>query len=154
MVELHQLTDAELARLWAEVMTELRARDLVRSANNPVADFSERIAADRLSLTLVENKSAKGFDAVDSSGQRYQIKGRRLTPQNGSRQLSAIRDLGDQQFDFLVAVIFDQWLRLAEMWKIPHHVVEPHARYSKHVRAHLLNAKGPVLSHPDVVRVD
>ncbi len=152
-MNLSKVSDAELARLWAEVMIELRARDLVRSANNPVADFAERIAADHLGLTLVDNKSAKGYDAVDSAGRRYQIKGRRITPQNQSRQLSAIRDLADRQFDFLVAVIFDQWLQLIELWKIPHHLVEPHARYSNHVRAHLLNAKGPILAHPDVEQV-
>ncbi len=37
---------------------------------------------------------------------RYQIKGRRITRDNPSRQLSALRDLAKDNFDFLAGVLF------------------------------------------------
>ena len=44
-----------------------------------------------------------GYDAVDAAGCRYQIKARRLTPQNKSRQLGVVRKLEQTEFDYLIA---------------------------------------------------
>ncbi len=51
-MDLAQLSDANLLALWADVMAELKSRDVIRSANNPVADYAERLVADRLGLAL------------------------------------------------------------------------------------------------------
>ena len=83
-------TVSDLLRLYTEVLEELRRRGVTRSSNNPVADYTEHIVAAKLGLKL-SNNSASGFDALDADGRRYQIKGRRLTPQNPSTELSAIR---------------------------------------------------------------
>ena len=85
-----QRTDEEVGQVWARAMRELRNRDLIRSWNNPVADFAERLAAKELGLTLAP-PVAQGYDATDTAGVRYQIKSRRLTPENKSRQLGVIR---------------------------------------------------------------
>src|SRR3982751_1460271 len=47
--------------LFARVMDELRRRGLVRSSNNPVADYAEHLAAAALDLTLA-GKSDFGYD--------------------------------------------------------------------------------------------
>jgi hypothetical protein len=150
-VDLEDVSDAEVVLLWAQVMDEMQKRGLVRSANNPVGDFAEGVAAERLGLSLVDDKAARGFDAVDEVGRKYQIKGRRLLKPNASRQIGAIRDIEEGLFDFLVVVIFDRWLAVQEIWKIPHDLVEKYASYSNHVRAHILHAKGALLQHEDVV---
>ena len=116
------MSDDELARAWARCMRQLRNRDLVRTANTPVGDYAERICCDRFNLTRL-GFSEKSIDAVDANGIRYQIKARRLTPENPSRQLGAIRDVEKQTFDTLLAVFFNGDLKLREIWSIPHTVV-------------------------------
>jgi hypothetical protein len=146
------LSDQDLVALWAATMTELRRRELVRSSNNPVADIAESLAAKMLGLTL-EGQSTAGYDAVDDSGVRYQIKARRLTAHNTSRQLSFLRNLDSQPFDVLLALIFDDGLQLQEMWKIPHSVIHKYARWSAHANAHILTVRGPLLLDPAVERI-
>ena len=96
----HQ-TDSELLATYSELMEELRQRKVIRTSNNPVADYAEKVAIESLNLSAV-NKEQKGFDAVDSQGRKYQIKGRRLTRHNASRQLGVIRNLNQRLFDYLI----------------------------------------------------
>ena len=125
--DLHSMKDPELLKLYAELMGELRRREVIRTSNNPVADYAEKIVVDRLKLKRA-SKEAKGYDATDQEKKKYQIKGRRITNYNKSRQLSVIRNLRNDLFDYIVAVIFDEVFNVLEMWKIPRSVVE---RYSK-----------------------
>jgi hypothetical protein len=127
LLELNQLlrdmNDAELAKTWARCMRMLRVRDLVRTANTPVGDYAERVCCDLFGLER-KGFSEKSVDAVDAEGVRYQIKGRRLTPENRSRQLSAIRDIEQEPFDVLLAVFFNEDLDVQEIWSIPCEVVK------------------------------
>jgi hypothetical protein len=59
-------------------------------------------------------------DATDVAEVRYQIKGRRLTPHNNSRQLGALRELPAQGFDVLAAVLFQEDYRILRAALIPH----------------------------------
>jgi hypothetical protein len=95
---------ADLLALHAAIMEELRARNVLRSENNPTGDLAEYLFCAAFGWTQ-ENNSAKAFDATGEDGTRYQIKGRRIHRRNGSRQLSAIRD--PNGFDILAAVLFD-----------------------------------------------
>lgn len=52
----------QLLKLYADVLVELKKRNVVRSSNNPVSDFCEWLVADSLGLTLQPN-STSGFDA-------------------------------------------------------------------------------------------
>jgi hypothetical protein len=120
---LRDMNDAELAKAWARCMRMLRVRDLVRTANTPVGDYAERICCDRFKLKRM-GFAEKSIDAVDAKGIRYQIKGRRLTPENHSRQLSPIRDIEQEPFDVLLAVFFNEDLDVQEIWSIPCEVVK------------------------------
>jgi len=75
-------------------------------------------------------------DAVSPDGVRYQIKGRRITPQNGSRQMSAIRDLQGSNFDFLAAVLFDQDYSILRAAIIPIEVVVARATFVPRTNSH------------------
>lgn len=138
-----------LLRLFAETLEELRRRKIVRSSNNPVADYAERIAAHALQLRLV-GKSGAGHDGEDVSGGRYQIKGRRITPHNDSRQLSFMRNLDAKPFDYLVGIIFDAEFRIHRACVVPFDVVQKRAAFSKHVNAHRLLLRDEVWSVPGV----
>lgn len=117
------LSDEELAKAWARCMRAMKDRGLVRTANTPVGDYAERICCSRFDLDR-SGFSEKSIDAVDANGVRYQIKGRRLTLDNRSRQLGAIRDIADGPFDVLLAVFFDEDLDVEEIWSIPYEVVK------------------------------
>lgn len=146
-IDLAELDDQAVIRLWGNAMRELRRRDLIRSSNNPVADLAERAAADHLKLTL-QPKSNRGYDAVDEAGQRYEIKSRRVTAANRSRQLGQLRNLEQRPFDYLVAVIYDEEVQLTELWKVPVDHVLACSTYRQHVNAHVAHAKGALLQPP------
>ncbi len=147
MVRLQQLSkmeDQELLKLFSTLMEELRGRELVRSSNNPVADFAERTAAEHMNLNRL-SKEERGYDAIDANGKKYQIKGRRVTKHNTSRQLGVIRNLEEKLFDYLVAVIFNEDFSVNEIWKIPYRFVKEHSRFSKHQNGHILIARSASL---------
>src|SRR5664280_1734250 len=103
---LNNFAAKELLCLFGSILDELQSRGIVRTSNNPVSDYTEWLVSQRLGLTLCGN-SEKGFDSTDKNGVKYEIKARRVTPENPSRQLSAIRNLDGKHFDFLVAVVYD-----------------------------------------------
>src|SRR5947209_19019769 len=82
-IDLTKLASAELLALFDGVLVELRARGLVRSSNNPVADYAESLVAKALGLQL-ETKSTTGDDAIAPTGTKYEVMGRRPTPANPS----------------------------------------------------------------------
>lgn len=148
-MNLIELNPKQLLQLQADATNELRRRNIVRTQNNPLGDYTEWLVAQSLNLDLANNSKA-GYDAVDINGVKIQIKGRRITPKNKSTQLSAIRNLQEKDFDELIAVIYDEHFNVSEAVSIPHAVVTEHATYRKHVNAHILFIKGPVLSDPRV----
>ena len=113
MTKLERLPTSDLFALYARTIEELRRRGVTRSGNNPVSDYAEYLCARALKLTLVA-KSTKGYDALDASGARYEIKGRRITPHSASRQLGVLRELDEKPFDYLAAVLFREDF---QVWK-------------------------------------
>ena len=142
-------TDQQLLGLYSELMGEMRTRGIVRSSNNPVADYTENLVSKSLGLELA-GQSTSGHDAVDASGLRYQIKGRRLTPQNPSTQLSAIRNLQSNPFDLLAAVVFNPDFSVSYAALIPIDVVKELSRYTEHTNSHTFLFKRVVLEDPRV----
>ena len=151
-MNLAQLSEKDLLRLHASVIDELKKRGVVRTKNNPVGDYTEWLVAKALRLHLA-GKSEAGCDATDSKGLRYQIKGRRVTPDNPSRQLSAIRNLDAKEFDVLAAVILDANYDVTDAVLVPHEVIGQYATYRKHVNAHVLHLRGGILNDPRVKKI-
>ena len=115
------LKPPELLALHAKIGDELRTRGITRSSNNPTGDLAEYLFC-RAFGWQQGGKSQANVDAVSADGVRYQIKGRRITQFNSSRQLSAIRDLGGGHFDFLAGVLFDEDYSIMRAAIIPHAV--------------------------------
>lgn len=149
LLDLTKLTIAELLVAHGAVLGELRQRNVIRSNNNPTGDYTEWLVSTKLGLTL-ETNATKGFDATDSQGLRYQIKGRRVTPENRSTQLSAIRNLDGKDFDFLVAVVFDANWQVHHAAKIPHQTISLLATFRPHVNGHIMHLHPAVFANPDV----
>ena len=71
--DLNQMAVADLLRLFSRVLDELRSRGVVRSTNNPVADYAEYLVIKALDLRAAP-KSTKGYDAVDANERKYKVK--------------------------------------------------------------------------------
>ena len=146
---LADLTITELLEAHSAVLAELRNRGVLRSSNNPTGDYTEWLVAEGLGLRLNKN-SEKGYDATDADGVKYQIKGRKLSPSNSSTQLGVIRDLDKQEFDFLIAVVFETDWQVKCAVKIPHAVLEGLAKHRKHVNGHVLHVRPSLFEIPRV----
>jgi hypothetical protein len=144
MFQPETLTVRELLQLYVDILDELRKRAIVRTANSPIGDYTEWLVAQRLNLTLSGNSTA-GYDAIDTVGTRYQIKARRVHLANQSRQLSPIRNLDGQKFDYLIAVIFNSDFSIQQAAKIPHAVIAEYASYRSHVNGYILHLRGAIL---------
>ncbi|OOG52346.1 hypothetical protein B0E48_17330 [Rhodanobacter sp. C03] len=133
-------------------MSALRDRGIVRSSNNPVADYTETLVSRVLGLSL-ESQSQAGYDARGTDGTRYQIKGRRLTPHNKSTQLSALRNLALRPFDTLAAVVYATDLSVLYGALIPIEVVAELSRFSTHSNSHIFLFRRNVLEDSRVTDI-
>lgn len=152
MISLAELSVVELLQLYARIVEQLRGRGVCRSSNNPVADYTEWLVSSKLGLELRGN-SASGFDAVDAKGTRYQIKGRRLTKQNPSTQLSQLRRLDGSPFDLLAGVVYNPDFSVAYAALVPLAVVRERSTFSEHTNAYIFHMKLGLLSVPGVVDI-
>ena len=150
MKELVDMTEVELLQTQSAVIAELRRRGVVKTKNSPIGDYTEWLVSNRLGLT-VEASSRASFDAVDSEGIRYQIKGR--CSEESRVQFSAIRNLEQQGFDFVIAVIFheDYSVRLAV--KISHDAVSKLVRYQSHTNGNNLILTNKVVAQDGVEEI-
>lgn len=149
--ELEIASVPELLRLYDAVLRQLTSRGVLRSTNNPIADYAEWLVAGALGLQLA-GKSAAGFDAVGPEPERlrYQVKARRPTPQNPSRQLSFMHGLDRDPFDVLVGVLFTPTLEVHRVAAIPIDLVRAHAAYVAHVNAWRFILRDSVWDWPEV----
>lgn len=154
-LNLKKLHFRDLLVIFGDLLDELKSRDIVRTRNNPVADYSEWLVSKAFNLTLQRN-SNNGFDAIDFSGIKYQIKARRVSPVNRSRQLGVIRNLEAKKFDFLIAVIFDKDFSVLEAYKIPRNLISKrkYSRFSRHQNGYILVLRGEILTAEGVKRID
>ena len=134
MIEIKHLTPTELLALHSMVAEELRERGVVRSANNPTADLAEYLFCRAFGWAQAGN-SHPSADATSEDGTLYQIKGRRITRHNPSRQLSAMRRLPDGGFHFLAAVLFGPDYSIQRAAIIPHMLVLENSRYIQHTNS-------------------
>lgn len=152
MENLTGLTISELLQAHGAVIDELQRRGVVRSKNNPTGDYAEWLASIGLGLTLLRNAAA-GFDATDSEGVRYQIKGRRISSGHSSTQLGVIRNLDACDFDFLIAIVFSADWQILRAAKIPHGVVSKLATFRKHQNGHIMHMRPSVMTEPGVENI-
>ncbi len=139
-IELSSRPLSGLLALYGDIPQELVRRKVCRSTNNPAADLAESLVVEALGLSRA-TKSTKGYDAVDTSGRRYEIKSRRVTRQNPSRLLSVIRDLKARHFHFLAGVLFREDFSFDKACLIPFDIVLRRSKYKDHVNGHLLELK-------------
>jgi len=148
-MNLAELTPPELLALHAKLADELRTRGITRSANNPTGDLAEYLFCKAFGWEQAGNSHAN-VDAIGSDGTRYQIKARRITRYNNSRQLSAIRDLGGGHFDFIGGVLFNEDYTVMRAALIPHSIAVERATFVEHTNSHRFLLRDDVWDAPAV----
>jgi hypothetical protein len=148
-MNLSEFSAPQLLALHAKVAEQLRTRGITRSANNPTGDLAEYLFCKAFGWNQVGNSRAN-IDAIGPDGIRYQIKGRRITRYNSSRQLSAIRDLGGAHFDFLAGVLFDEDYGIRRAALIPHAVAVERATFVKRTNSHRFLLRDEIWNAPGV----
>ncbi|NVZ66379.1 hypothetical protein HX867_30155 [Pseudomonas gingeri] len=151
-MNLSDLSISELLKLHAAAIDELKNRGVLRTKNNPVGDYAEWLVSSALNLTLANN-SAAGHDAESSDGKKIQIKARRITANKHSKQLGVIRNLEKNDFDELIAVIFNESYEIIEAYLIPHAVISKYGAHRAHVNGHILHLRGALLLDSSVLNI-
>jgi hypothetical protein len=146
---LSEVSARDLLTLFGRVLDELRARQVVRSSNNPIADYAELLVARALGLTLLP-RTPVGCDARDSQGYRYEIKARRVAKLGASTQIGVLRDLSECHFDYLVGVLFDADCSVRQACLVPHDAIARIARYRRHVNGWMLHLRPSLWADADV----
>ena len=151
-MNLEELDPIDLLRLQANATKELRRRSIVRTNNNPLGDYTEWLVSRKMGLSRAANSRA-GYDSISEAGVTFQIKGRRVTPENQSRQLSAIRNYEAKDFDWLIAMIFGEDFCILNAYLVPHEVIGEYFPHKDHVNGRVVVMAGPITRDGRVVDI-
>lgn len=152
MKELKDMTEKELMIYNSKIMNELKTREIIRTKNNPIADYCEWLVAKKFGWEL-QNSSNAGFDVIDSDGLRVQIKCRTLEKGKGTRQLGVIRKLDNDTFDYLIALLFDESIEVVHGYKISKDLIKQYSKFSEHQNGHILYLKGDLLNDKKLINI-
>jgi hypothetical protein len=136
MVDISGLSARQLLKLYADIEEQLRSLKIISSANNPAGDLAETLFCKAFDWDRAD-KSQAHYDAKGKvDGKLYQIKCRRITRFNSSRQLSAIRGLEQaQHFDVLAGLLLREDYSVYKAALVPHEVVLEHSSFQKHTNS-------------------
>jgi hypothetical protein len=135
----------ELLRQYASVKERLKNLGVIRTGN-VVGEYGEWLFSKALGWQLAA-PSEKHHDAVDGEGVRYQVKARREAGRSGSRQLGIMRNLGEDGWEKLAAVLFAQDFTVAIAVIVPRDVIAEQAVYSDYQKGHIVHLNRSLLKH-------
>lgn len=124
----------ELLPVMARSWTSYASERLSAARTSPVSDYAEVLFCNAFGWTR-ENNSAAGHDAKDRRGVRYQIKARRLTRFNSSRQVSAIRNLDKRPFDYLAGLLVDEKFEVIRAALVPVKIIRARSVHVGHTNS-------------------
>ena len=146
-MDLSACSVAELLRLHAATLAELRDRRIVRTANAPAGDLAELLVVRTTGGELADN-AQKSWDVFvgEGEGVRLQVKARLVDDMkdNAKRQLSPIRTW---DFDFLIAVLFDEHYVVRQAARVHVDAVKDAATWRTHVNGWVVFANQGLLRH-------
>lgn len=142
-----------LLRRSRAILVELRRLGVIRTDNAPAGDYAEWLVKQASGGELEANAN-KSYDVLAPAttahpeGERIQVKARSLSdpPKRGQRQLSVFRSW---DFDFLIAVLFDESFRVHRAARLPASIVEEQGRRIEHVNGWRVMATDELLDLGD-----
>ncbi|MDQ0629417.1 hypothetical protein QFZ44_001993 [Pantoea agglomerans] len=149
-MDISQLNAIELMQLNQDTLAELERREVIRTRNNPVSEYTEWLISTQMGMTLAP-ASTKGYDAITSTGRKVQIKSRKNTIKSKSMLLGIIRNYELNQFDDLIAVIYHRNFSIRYALLIPHELVKTYGRFNQHQNGYTLNITNAVIRDAQVI---
>lgn len=136
-----------LFSLYQAILTELKARGVIRTQNAPAGDYAEYLVASALGGKLAPN-AEKSWDVLGNDGEKLQVKARVVSEpaEPGQLQLSPFRSF---DFDSAIIVLLSSTdYTVVQASKVPRDVVESSAVYRQHVNGKVLFARPEIMGHP------
>jgi hypothetical protein len=146
------LSEIELLQMQAYAIEELLRRNVVQTQNAPLGDYAEWLFCETFGWER-ESNSTKAYDAKCKNRGRVQIKARRLSTQNASRQLGALRELDRNTFDVLAAVLFASDFSVQRAALIPRSIAFEHAKFRERTNSWRFILNDMVWNYPNVIDV-
>lgn len=148
-VDLTRLTTRGLLRLYADILTELVRRGVVRSRNAPAGDLGEHLVHRAYGGEL-GGRSEKSWDVCTDDGRLLQVKSRLLAAgDRGSHIYSPFRSF---EFDACVFLIFDaHTYDLVQAVEVPAGSVRAVAKPVTHVNGYKVGTRTPLHTLPGAV---
>lgn len=144
--KLEGLRVKELLQLEAEIVVELRRRDLVRTNNKPLGDIAEQIVL-LARGGILEPNSTKSHDISDPQGRRIQVKAMGTRRSGHASKFSPFRSF---EFDTAVFLVFDSTnFDLVLSREVASMEIETVASYSQHT-----NGRQPTLRQIESLGTD
>lgn len=151
-MDLSQLSNVELMQLNQLTLDELERREVIRTRNNPISEYTEWLVADKMQMVLAA-PSTKGYDATTTDDRKIQIKSRKNNLKNKSLILGIIRNYDLNQFDELIAVIYNHDFSIRYAMSIPHELVKEYGFYNEHQNGYTLRISNLLLNDPRVTDI-
>jgi len=145
-----KFTHGELFALHSNVINELRKRELVRTANNAVADLGELLFCSALGWRR-EHKQGKDIDAITQDNKRVQIKSRRMTREKDASRSGNIRDKNG--WDLVALAIFHPDFSIKRGVIIPRRLVLKHLKWSERQQAWYISLTNNFWNEADLIDV-
>lgn len=139
----------QLLRLYADILTELVRRQVIRSRNAPAGDLAEWIAATLYGGTLAP-QSEKSWDVRAADGRLVQVKARLIaTGDNRSHVYSPFRSW---DFDVCLFMVLDaHTYEVVRAVEVPAASVRAAASWNKHVNGSRIGTKTRLLNFDGAV---
>lgn len=132
-MDIETATVPQLLAQYAEILAELRKREVVRTRNAPIGDYAEFLSAAVYGGELEPN-SGKSYDLIAADGRSVQVKARTI----GDGVRSSAKFSAFRSFDFDVAVFLAFDLSSYDLvWahEVPSAEVRSATSYSAHTNA-------------------
>lgn len=150
---LQALPSRDLLRVYADILTILNNRTVIRSRNAPAGDLAEYLVAIAYHGDLAP-ASEKSWDVAAVDGRRLQVKRRVIVP--GGRGTQTFSPFRSWDFDACVFVLFDAFTyEVTSAVEVPVAPVMDLARPVTHVGATAmrLSTRSPYATQPGAVDV-
>lgn len=132
-------TVGELLRSYAEILTELKHRGLVRTSNAPIGDLAEYVCAVVYDGILAPN-SEKSYDLIAADRRRVQVKVRNI--REDTRPSSVFSPIRSFDFDVCAFLLVDaQADRIKCAWEWTTSEVSEHGVHRAHTNGTVIRVR-------------
>lgn len=153
MINVEDMTVAELLGSYAQILAELRRRNVVRSNNAPVGDYAEALVAKTLGGKLANDVSEKSYDLIAPKWGKVQVKARVVgePPRRSDLQTSPFRSW-DFAYAALVMVRRSDY-RVRGAFLVPVETLRPHSTWRQYLNGSIVHMTPALLAERGVVDI-